>query len=132
MVLSAGVRYPSWRDLSLGPLLMYWCNGEGLLEDVASDDLHHFLEATPERLSELLLQRVRDGYFKHDPGGERRFWLSARIASARRMLWFYYHRPDHTALIIRIAVEHAVVDEGARCAKGHTLRVTWFQISRIE
>ena len=39
-------------------------------------------------------------------------------ALARLPLWLDHHRPDHTTLIVRIVVEHAVVDEGAgRAAK---------------
>ena len=64
-----------WRDEILQ--LMYWLKGEGLLEEVAPDDLRRFLEAAPERLSELLAQLTQDGYLEPAQGEGRRYRLSA-------------------------------------------------------
>jgi hypothetical protein len=50
----------------------------------------------------------------------------------RMPLWLDDDRADHPTLIIRIAVEDTVIDEGARRAERYTLRLAWLQISRIE
>jgi hypothetical protein len=72
-----------WRDEILQ--LMYWLRGEGLLEDVAPDDLRRFLGAAPERLSELLTQLVQDGYREAAQGDGPRYRLSTMgIAEGRR------------------------------------------------
>ena len=72
-----------WRDEILQ--LMYWLKGEGLLEEVAPDDLRRFLEAAPERLSELLVQLVQDGYLEPVEGGAPRYRLSLLgMAEGRR------------------------------------------------
>ena len=47
-------------------------------------------------------------------------------------LWFDDDCADHPTLIVRIAVEDTVIDEGARRAERYTLRLAWLQISRIE
>ena len=54
-----------WRDEILQ--LMYWLKGEGILADVASDDLQRFLEADPGRVGERLAQLVQDGYLTVAP-----------------------------------------------------------------
>jgi hypothetical protein len=55
------------------------------------------------------------------------------VMSARRMtLWLDDDRADHPTLIVRIAVEDAVIDEGAGNAESHTLHLSWLQVSRIE
>jgi hypothetical protein len=41
-----------WRDEILQ--LMFWLRGEGLLQDVAPDDLRRFLETDPGRLEARL------------------------------------------------------------------------------
>jgi hypothetical protein len=64
-----------WRDEILQ--LMYWLRGEGLLEDVASDDLRRFLEADPGRLEERLVQLVQDGYLEPAREEKGRYQLSA-------------------------------------------------------
>jgi hypothetical protein len=72
-----------WRDEILQ--LMYWLKGEGLLEEVAPDDLRRFLEAAPERLSELLAQLVQDGYLELGEGDTPRYRLSILgLAEGRR------------------------------------------------
>src|SRR6266540_5513985 len=64
-----------WRDEILQ--LMYWLKGEGILANVASDDLRRFLEADPGRLGERLAQLVQDGYLEPAPGNGGRYRLSA-------------------------------------------------------
>jgi hypothetical protein len=72
-----------WRDEILQ--LMYWLKGEGLLEEVTPDDLRRFLEAAPERLSELLVQLVQSGYLEPTQGDASRYRLSALgMAEGRR------------------------------------------------
>jgi hypothetical protein len=41
-----------WRDEILQ--LMFWLKGEGILEDVAPEDLRRFLQTDPGRLEERL------------------------------------------------------------------------------
>lgn len=64
-----------WRDEILQ--LMYWLKGEGLLAEVAPDDLRRFLETDPGRLEERLEQLVQEGYLEPTPGDVRRYRLSA-------------------------------------------------------
>ena len=72
-----------WRDEILQ--LMYWLQGEGLLQEVAPDDLRRFLAAAPERLSALLAQLVQDGDLECAEGDGPRYRLSAQgMAEGRR------------------------------------------------
>lgn len=72
-----------WRDEILQ--VMYWLKGEGLLEDVAPDDLRRFLEADPGKLEERLAQLAQDGYLEPVPREGGRYRLSPRgIEEGRR------------------------------------------------
>jgi hypothetical protein len=64
-----------WRDEILQ--LMYWLRGEGLLGEVAADDLRRFLETDPGRLEERLERLVQEGYLGPTSADGRRYRLSA-------------------------------------------------------
>jgi len=64
-----------WRDEILQ--LMYWLRGEGLLEEVAADDLRRFLAADPGRVEERLAQLVQEGFLEPAPEAKGRYQLSA-------------------------------------------------------
>ena len=60
------------------------------------------------------------------------FWRETTAGRVGMTLWLDDNRADHPTLIVRIAVEDTVVDEGAGCAERHTLRLAWLQVSRVE
>jgi Mn-dependent DtxR family transcriptional regulator len=64
-----------WRDEILQ--LLYWLQGEGLMADVAADDLRRFLEGDPGSLAERLERLVREGYVELAPGDPCRYRLTA-------------------------------------------------------
>jgi hypothetical protein len=64
-----------WRDEILQ--LMFWLRGEGLLPDVAPDDLRRFLETDPGHIETRLEQLVQEGYLDPSPGEGMRYHLSA-------------------------------------------------------
>jgi len=64
-----------WRDEILQ--VMYWLKGEGLVENVAPDDLLRFLETDPGKLGERLVQLAKEGYLDTVPGDGSRYRLSA-------------------------------------------------------
>jgi hypothetical protein len=63
-----------WRDEILQ--VMYWLQGEGLLDEVMADDLRRFLKTDPGRLEERLDQLAQEGYLKAGPGDLGRYRLS--------------------------------------------------------
>jgi hypothetical protein len=63
-----------WRDELLQ--LMYWLQGEGLMVDVAVDDLRRFLETDPGHVAERLDRLVQEGYLEHAQGEADRYRLS--------------------------------------------------------
>jgi hypothetical protein len=63
-----------WRDEILQ--VMYWLKGEGLLDEVAADDLRRFLETDPGRLEERLEQLAQEGYLEPGAGDLVRYRLT--------------------------------------------------------
>jgi hypothetical protein len=72
-----------WRDEILQ--LMYWLQGEGLLEDAAAADLRRFLAVDPGGLASRLAQLAQEGYLEPSQEDAGRYRLSALgLAEGRR------------------------------------------------
>jgi hypothetical protein len=73
-----------WRDEILQ--LMYWLKGEGLLEEVAPDDLRRFLGGDPRRLEERLAQLAQEGYLEPAEGNRYRLSVLGSAEGRRRFV----------------------------------------------
>jgi hypothetical protein len=63
-----------WRDEILQ--LMYWLQGEGLLDEVTADDLRRFLATDPGELEARLDRLVQEGYLEPASEGIGQYRLS--------------------------------------------------------